>query len=97
MKSFNDKSATLNALAALFSLVGFAMLIATWAYTVLFQWVFLPRKKWLKIFEKESWQKHSHYPNWFCYWLCTAEENMILHLEIMRKALDEGYCNEKNK
>jgi len=94
MKTFNNKSPLLNAIAIPFSLVGFALLIVNWAYMVVFQWVFLPKHKWVDVLSKDGWKLHSHYPNWFCYWLCTCEENMINHLRLMRDALDEDYCDE---
>jgi len=97
MKSFNNKHQAINALAIPFSLIGFLMLILAWCYHVAFQWVFLPRDKWVNVFSLQAWNPHKHYPNWFCYWMCTVEENMIEHLRLMRNALDNDYCDSNGE
>ena len=97
MATFNNKSVTKNLIGIIIALPGILMLILTWAYHILAQYIIMPKHTWLNPLDRSTWKIDDNYPNFVCYYYCNIEATMIKHLDDMRVEYDDDYCHIEEK
>ena len=94
MSTFNNKPQYKNVIAVILGLVGIVILLISWCYQIIVQYVTMPRNEWLNPVDRKTWLIKHDYPNVFCFYFCNIEATLINQIHILRVGYGVEYCKE---